>query len=447
MRRSEKQFDSRPGARGMTLVLVAIGMVVILGVCALAIDLASLYVARNEAQRAADAGALAGAEVYVEAGCSTLGSSNCTSTDVQTLATNRAVAAAIQNSIAGVAIPSACVSVTFPGEGDEGGGNGNPQITVKVSRATSCNNPMPTFFAKIFGIASRDISVTATAEAYNPSSGDPGKGDGSGPTICAACLKPLAVPNCDSVHTSPSNSACSGGTFGYFVDPTNGIVEHPGTSPAGVVGQQWMLHRPISGTPESSRWYPIDVGCGTTSSAFGQCLTQCAPQSWACGQTPLNFDISSFGVLDSTLNSMIHANSDGPTLDGQDSIVLNLGGNPPYTFTGGSNNPNSAMRGVQNITTSDSLITVAIYNGTAPVPGNGVMIVGYIQLFVQYVQHCTVGPGCAVDDDFITATILNVAGCGSSVATCATSGQNGTVTGGGAGMLPVRLIQRQAGGG
>lgn len=54
---------------GVTIVLVAILMVVFLGVAALAVDLSTLYVVRNELQNAADAGALAGARfLYNDSG-------------------------------------------------------------------------------------------------------------------------------------------------------------------------------------------------------------------------------------------------------------------------------------------------------------------------------------------------------------------------------------------
>jgi Flp pilus assembly protein TadG len=49
--------------RGTVIVLVGVGMLVFLGVAALAVDLGYLYVVRNELQNAADAGALAGARV------------------------------------------------------------------------------------------------------------------------------------------------------------------------------------------------------------------------------------------------------------------------------------------------------------------------------------------------------------------------------------------------
>ena len=52
--------------KGVTIVLVAILMTVLVMFVALAVDLGHLYVARNELQNAADAGALAGAhELYV----------------------------------------------------------------------------------------------------------------------------------------------------------------------------------------------------------------------------------------------------------------------------------------------------------------------------------------------------------------------------------------------
>jgi uncharacterized membrane protein len=50
--------------RGATLAFVAVSMAALLGVAALAIDMSMLYKMRNDAQRAADAAALAGAAAY-----------------------------------------------------------------------------------------------------------------------------------------------------------------------------------------------------------------------------------------------------------------------------------------------------------------------------------------------------------------------------------------------
>ena len=50
------------------MVLIALAMVSLLAMAALAIDITTLYVARSEAQNAADAAALAGAKMFVTSG-------------------------------------------------------------------------------------------------------------------------------------------------------------------------------------------------------------------------------------------------------------------------------------------------------------------------------------------------------------------------------------------
>ena len=59
---------SRSGERGQTIVLVALSIVSLLAMGALAIDVVTLYIARSEIQRAADAAALAGAKAFVDSG-------------------------------------------------------------------------------------------------------------------------------------------------------------------------------------------------------------------------------------------------------------------------------------------------------------------------------------------------------------------------------------------
>jgi uncharacterized membrane protein len=98
MRKGRKFSRKRDTQRGITLFMVAGGLVILLGIAALAIDLASLYVARNEAQRAADAAALAGAKAFVDTG---FASGLVTQTVVQNIATQRAIAAGGQNTVGG----------------------------------------------------------------------------------------------------------------------------------------------------------------------------------------------------------------------------------------------------------------------------------------------------------------------------------------------------------
>src|SRR5579884_1193422 len=91
-------LDRRDRQRGATLVFFAFFIIFLMGAAALAIDLGMLYVARSEAQRAADAAALAGANVFT-GGCSATNS--CGSPAVQTIAAQSAVAAAQANFVAG----------------------------------------------------------------------------------------------------------------------------------------------------------------------------------------------------------------------------------------------------------------------------------------------------------------------------------------------------------
>ena len=68
MNQARRQFSRRSGERGQTIILVAVSLVSLLAMAALAIDVVTLYVARGEMQRAADAAALAGAKAFVDSG-------------------------------------------------------------------------------------------------------------------------------------------------------------------------------------------------------------------------------------------------------------------------------------------------------------------------------------------------------------------------------------------
>src|SRR5712692_747842 len=228
--RRELSGGKRDTERGMTLFMVAAGLVVLLGMAALAIDLASLYVGRNEAQRAADAGALAGAKAFVDTGFT---SGLVTQAAVRSIATQRAIAAGGQNTVGGQAAQIQSGDVTFNFSKPE-----NPRVTVLVQRASARGNAMPVFFAKIFGVLSSDVSAQATAEAYNPS--------GGGPTVCTQCLKPVVLPNCDPQHSGPApNSFCPG--FGKFVDAScQANPSYPGICNPGPVSTGGVIGMPVT---------------------------------------------------------------------------------------------------------------------------------------------------------------------------------------------------------
>src|ERR1700691_5795796 len=66
-----RNAEPRSKERGFTMALVAISMVMIISMAALAIDIGTLYEAKAEAQRAADAAALAAAQVISTSGITT----------------------------------------------------------------------------------------------------------------------------------------------------------------------------------------------------------------------------------------------------------------------------------------------------------------------------------------------------------------------------------------
>src|SRR5262249_15815287 len=143
-------------------LLVVVGMFAILAMAALAIDLATLYAAKSEAQRAADAAALAGAKAYVFSSSTSGGTvtpaSICTNGAAQTTPANVLAQAAAGASLVG-GVGENVTNVTCTVADAQ-----NPQIQVTVSRTD-----LPTYFAKIFGRTSASVSASATAEAYNNS--------------------------------------------------------------------------------------------------------------------------------------------------------------------------------------------------------------------------------------------------------------------------------------
>src|ERR1700681_4057517 len=112
--------DACPGRRrerGITMILVAVAMTAIIAMAALSIDVITLYLAREEAQRSADAAALAAARVISLSGitgdpgnATNLWSQICGTSGT---ATQIAEALVQQNSVAGTAIAVPSITVTY----------------------------------------------------------------------------------------------------------------------------------------------------------------------------------------------------------------------------------------------------------------------------------------------------------------------------------------------
>jgi len=435
----------RKNERGVTIVLVAFSLLTLLGMAALAIDIATLYVARGEAQRAADAAALAGAKMFATSGYTSAPTAIAAADICQSggpganaAANRQAEAVATQNLVAGQ--PAAIQNITCDVT------PANPQFAVTVQRTA-----LPTFFGRIWGGAANSVSATAVAEAYNPS--------GSAAPIQVTGVKPWLIPNCDPDPANPGPSDCGAGS-GLFVDPANGSVQNNGS----FIGEKLTLTHVASpgaptakSAPRSLDYYrlnvPInppaavcpstgEVSCGQVGNNDYHDNIACASTfQFSCGQIvgpgspPPQVTVQTGGGLGPRTNEgtqcLIHAGSPGQGLAlGQDILT---DGSVPITITGGNNNPNPALQGATNISRSDSVVTVPIYHkvGSADLCPGGcnqtATIVGFLQLGIT--QNAAGGNGK------IEGVIMNVAGCN--------TGAGGTpVSGGGVSTIPVRLIHQ-----
>jgi Flp pilus assembly protein TadG len=435
------------GERGATLVIFTLSLFLLVGMGALGIDLASMYVARSESQQAADSAALAGAKYFVESGCVTNG--NCNS--IETVATGRATEVASQSIVGGQPVTLNGAPTFNLAQAQ------NPQITVNVQ-----SSPLRLYFlpalaslASVVGATTGPVTpitvgATATAEAYNPS------GFTGGPTYCTGCIRPWLIPNCDQTIAAGPNPLCNSATptpEGYLLSPGNYSVANAGCTPAGVVGEQIEIPLPTPTSPAlvppTTLYGAVDVdspGAGNLLD-YQTAITTCFTGQTTCGQPTLNVLPINAALTASTqtgAQNLLHVAASGLGL-GQDYIDTTVC--PPQIHAGAANP--LVVQGVlaqdSVIATSDSIVSAYIYD--AP-PGGGpytgltysilpnvdspqvVNIVGFAQIFVSQVD--TAGN--------VWGNILGVAGCGgNSGGTCgAGSGSSSSING--PSLIPVRLI-------
>jgi len=135
----------------------------------LAIDVGMLMTARSQAQNAADAGALSGV--------TSLAFEDWDDRSPTGPAVVHAIAGAQGNNVMGSAPSVLPADVEFPNDP-----SGQPnRVKVTVYRSAARGNAVPTLIAKYFGIATANISATATAEAS--------------PANAMTCVKPFTIPD------------------------------------------------------------------------------------------------------------------------------------------------------------------------------------------------------------------------------------------------------------
>ena len=260
-----KSFAARSNERGITMALVAVAMVAIVGMAALSIDVVTLYVDREEAQRSADAAALAAARVLAVSGItgdpankSGYWGQICGPGGTATLAAQAVVG---QNTVAS-AVPGT-INVSYSaGTGSVGSITSNadcqalsspstafgvnPLVTVKVTRSG-----LPTFFSRIWGNTANSVSATATAEAYNPSGTVGNETSSTIIPVQPMCVKPWIVPNRDPLNPAPVGPTycppVGAGKCKPLVSVVDGSITNPGislegTGATGIIGENFWLN-------------------------------------------------------------------------------------------------------------------------------------------------------------------------------------------------------------
>jgi hypothetical protein len=474
----QRRNQGKGKQRGVSLVIVAGGLVALLAVAGLAIDLASLYVARTEAQRAADAAALAGAQVFWTSSCLSL--AGCGSEEGP--AAQQAATVGNQNLVGGrnVNISSSPASSCPPPANSACFDLSNPQdprITVAVQQS------MPTFFMRIFGLQTADVSAVATAEAYNPSASGASSASSAGgsPSISLQCAKPWLLPNCNTSAkpvpgppgpSSWANKNCPSGTtdasgnpqyYPYFLFPNSSPPEIASPSPVGDL----LLLKPgqPNQAPVPSQFYPSYFNPNGQTSPNFSCPACATSGGGAQGGGVPSGDLYQTNIECCNLNYVvcgpnvvqpIVGNKVGPTRSGVECLIKEgkngsgqdiLSGSstlsngslvPPLTITGGSNNPVSPNQ--PDLNNSDSLISVPLYDGSqlcsgmSTCPSLNVDVQGFLQIFIE-----------KVDTGGTTGTVYgyvyNVVGCPPGTTGGGTpSAGGGTITSPGGTTIPIRLI-------
>ena len=168
MKRSHHIIKLLHGQRGGVAIWFALLLPVLLGVAALAVDLAHINMAKTELQNAADAAALAGARLLTDPSGEQPYS--------WTIAENTAKSVAKQNYANGSLVQDANLSVdsgywNIPGSSYSPSHTSTVTGDVPAVRATVSIPGLKLFFAPIWGIVARDVHASAIAVIAPPGGG------------------------------------------------------------------------------------------------------------------------------------------------------------------------------------------------------------------------------------------------------------------------------------
>jgi hypothetical protein len=428
--------------QGQTILLVAISMVSLLAMAALAIDIVTLYVARSEIQRAADAAALAGGKAIADSGFTTLPAADVNYTNAQNLAKSMAVASinamvtTAATNLVGGQLPVLASAPVF----DFTTHPGSYQVTVSLKSAS-----LPTFFSKIWARTSASVTATATAEAYNPA---------NLPTMTPIALKnvkPWLVANVDPTQgTLPlpafidkNNGDVEPGvvteTFNLTADCKNGgckLIDNPPKADHSTLQVEYVPALVADNTQDvcpacaGANDFESSIACADVNSYAGPSCGSSTTVTWDNSVKPEGLNGHS---ADGT-ECLINARSAGP-YDGVNNLQDTLDFLPWPTNPMKIKSRSGPQIG-NLVTTSSSIVTIPIIDasmaaGSFPASGQPLTVVGFMQAFIKQVNP----NGGPPDPGSINITVLNIAGCSK-----ANNGANPVVGASGSSPVPVRLI-------
>jgi Flp pilus assembly protein TadG len=451
MIRRRTQLPLKNNERGVTMILVVLAMLSMLGIIALAIDVITLYSARSETQRAADSAALAAAKMLVDMGVTTDPTATVPTAAQIDAATKAAQSVATNLSIAARQVQTTDVLLSFPGSGTAAF-SVNPKVTVTVQNAN-----LPTFFSRIWSRAALTVRASATAEGFNPSNSS--SVGGTAVPIVARGVKPFLIPNCDPVH----GAGCVGPGLITFFNPVTGLITNPGPAPTGIIGETFTLISDCTGPgctpgaptitpPNILQYYPVQMSLTASACPTSRCVLgsttfenniECSnPTPISCGTTvsapAVNqlllddtvFPDGHFGPAQDGVQCLIHQNSG----IGQDTLITGPPLSYPLQIQVGSDHPlaGTVLSTNDLVTTSDSLVTIPVYDQTVtpdrPSAAVSVNIIGFLQVFIQDAFQGG-GPQAGQFD----VVVVNVSGCGNAATGTPVMASSA---------VPVRLIQQ-----
>lgn len=236
--------------RGQILLMFVLALFALMGFVALGVDVGYMYSVRNDLQRSADSGALAGAYIFNDDDWL----SGPIPPELQNKAVTRARDFATRDPVGPAPLTAGAVTVTFPAVN---------QIRVDVQDTVNL------FFAGAIGSPTATLTATATAEAIRV-----------GQSV--ECLKPLAVP-LPYIDSTPSNERYDPGGTVYNNCSGPGTLCQGTHLPDLRIVNESSLNTSSEVRQNSGRLFALDmcgsggVGSGTYQSWISSSCTDTCP--------------------------------------------------------------------------------------------------------------------------------------------------------------------------